>query len=101
MRFAANEPHAFALVFDPKYCQPGAPTEDMAPLIADNEALLADCVQLAQQADVLPSGDPGAVATALWGTVHGLAQLVMAGHIPLQQAEAALGALLPPPVHPQ
>ena len=101
VRFAANEPHAFALVFDPQYCQPGAPTEDMAPLIADNEALLADCVQLAQQAGVLPSGDPGAVATALWGTVHGLAQLVMAGHVPLQQAEAALGALLPPPVHPQ
>lgn len=101
VRFAANEPNAFALVFDPQYCQPGTPTEDMAPLIAENEALLAGCVLQAQRAGVLPSGDPGPVATALWGTVHGLAQLVMAGHVPLPAADAALGALLPPRPHPQ
>lgn len=89
------------MVFDPQYCKPGAPTEDMAPLIAENEALLARCVLNAQQEQVLPPGDPGLVATALWGTVHGLAQLVMAGHVPLTAAEAALGALLPPPPYPQ
>lgn len=101
VRFAAREPNAFALVFDPLYCQPGAPTEDMEPLITANEALLADCVQQAQQAGVLPPGDPAPAATALWGTVHGLAQLVIAGHVPLPAAEAALGALPAPAPHTQ
>ncbi|MEZ5662127.1 MAG: TetR/AcrR family transcriptional regulator [Burkholderiaceae bacterium] len=101
VRFATREPHTFALVFDPQYCRPGEPSQDMAPLIADNEALLADCVCQAQKAGLLPAGDSGAIATALWGTVHGLAQLVMAGHIPLPGAEAALDALLPPTSHPQ
>ena len=49
----------------------------------------------AQQAGVLPPGETPPIATALWGTVHGLAQLVMAGHVPLPAAEAALAALLP------
>lgn len=95
VRFAAREPHAFALVFDPQYCKPGTPTEDMSPLITANEALLAACVDEAQRFGVLPPGDTGPIATALWGTVHGLAQLVMAGHVPLPEAEAALSALLP------
>jgi AcrR family transcriptional regulator len=99
--FAMHEPHAFALIFDPAYCQPGAPTEDMAPLIAENETLLAACVQQAQQAGVLPPGPLDALATALWGTVHGLAQLVMAGHVTRSQADVALDALLPSMPHPQ
>jgi AcrR family transcriptional regulator len=101
VRFAASEPHSFALVFDPQYCQPGQPTADMAPLIADNERLLADCVTQAQAAGALPPVPPGPLATALWGTVHGLAQLTMAGHLDLTAAEAALNALLPPAPHPQ
>jgi AcrR family transcriptional regulator len=101
VRFAASEPHSFALVFDPQYCRPGAPTADMAPLIADNERLLADCVSEAQAAGVLPPMPSGPMATALWGTVHGLAQLTMAGHLDLPAAEAALDALLPPAPHPQ
>lgn len=101
VRFAAEQPHAFGLVFDPQYCKPGEPSEDMAPLIAGNEALLADCVVQAQQAGVLPSGDPAPLCHALWGTVHGLAQLVMAGHLPLDAALVALGALLPTQGHPQ
>ena len=101
VRFAAREPHSFALVFDPQYCRPGAPTADMAPLIAANDRLLADCVARAQSAGVLPPVPPGPLATALWGTVHGLAQLTMAGHLDLPAAEAALDALLPPAPHPQ
>lgn len=101
VRFAAEQPHAFGLVFDPQYCKPGEPSEDMAPLIAGNEALLADCVVQAQQAGVLPSGDPAPLCHALWGTVHGLAQLVMAGHLPLDAALVALGALLPPDAQPR
>jgi len=101
VRFAAREPHSFALVFDPQYCQPGEPTADMAPLIAENERLLADCVARAQSAGVLPPVPPGPLATALWGTVHGLAQLTMAKHLDLPAAEEALDALLPPAPHPQ
>lgn len=99
--FAAREPHAFALVFDPQYCQPGAPTQDMAPLIEANEALLANCVLKAQAQGVLPAGEALPIITALWGTVHGLAQLVMAGHIGLEAAQGAVGALLPSAANPQ
>lgn len=101
VRFAAREPHSFALVFDPQYCRPGEPSADMAPLIADNEDLLAACVTQAQAVGVLPPVPPAPLATALWGTVHGLAQLTMAGHLDLPAAEAALEALLPPAPHPQ
>lgn len=100
VRFAAREPHSFALVFDPQYCRPAEPSAEMAPLIADNEALLAECVVRAQAAGALPPVATGPLATALWGTVHGLAQLTMAGHLDLPAAEAALDALLPAPPHP-
>ncbi len=101
VRFAAQEPHCFALVFDPQYCSPGEPSEEMAPLIAENERLLGDCVNQAQIAGVLPPVPARHLATGLWGAVHGLAQLTMAGHIDLPAAEAALDALLAANPHPQ
>jgi AcrR family transcriptional regulator len=101
MRFAAQEPHCFALVFDPQYCSPGEPSEEMAPLIAENERLLADFVNQARTAGVLPPVPAQHLATGFWGAVHGLAQLTMAGHIDLPAAEAALDALLAATPHPQ
>lgn len=94
IRFAADEPHAFALIYDPQICPPGQPSDEMAPLIAANEALLGTCVANAQAAGVLPGHQPQPLATALWGAVHGLAQLVMAGHLPLDAADPALRALV-------
>ncbi|MFT3779753.1 MAG: TetR/AcrR family transcriptional regulator [Ottowia sp.] len=94
--FAHAQPNAFALVFDAQLCPPGAPNAESAPLIAANEALLRDCVAAMQQADDLPDVDGDALGAALWGTVHGLAQLVMAGHLPMQAVEPALRALLAP-----
>ena len=88
VRFAAEEPNAFALVFDAQLCPPGAPNEETAPLIAANEQLLQGCVAAALADGVLGPADPEALGAALWGTVHGLAQLVMAGHLH-QQVEAA------------
>ena len=94
VRFAHEQPNAFALVFDAQLCPPGAPNADSAPLIAANEALLRDCVAALQQADDVPDVDGDALGAALWGTVHGLAQLVMAGHLPMDAVEPALRALL-------
>jgi AcrR family transcriptional regulator len=90
VRFAAAHPHAFAVIYDPTVCVPGAPTETMAPLIAAEEQLLGAAV-----AEALPDLDPAAVAAfsaAAWGTAHGLAQLTRAGHLSLEQALAALDA---------
>jgi len=92
--FAHAQPNAFALVFDAQLCPPGAPNAESAPLIAANEALLRECVAALQQADGVPDVDADALGAALWGTVHGLAQLVMAGHLPPQAVEPALRALL-------
>ena len=35
-----------------------------------------------------------ALSAALWSTVHGMAQLIMLGHLPLEAAEPALHALV-------
>lgn len=94
VRFAHEQPNAFALVFDAQLCPPGAPNAESAPLIAANEALLRDCVHALQQADGAPDVDGDALGAALWGTVHGLAQLVMAGHLPMDAVGPALRALL-------
>ena len=94
VRFAHEQPNAFALVFDAQLCPPCAPNADSAPLIAANEALLRDCVAALQQADDVPDVYGDALGAALWGTVHGLAQLVMAGHLPMDAVEPALRALL-------
>jgi AcrR family transcriptional regulator len=96
VRFAAEHPHAFNLAFDPRICPPGNPLPETAPLIACNETLLSDAVMAAQSAGGLPAGDPASLAAALWATVHGLAQLVMAGLLPIEAAEPALWSLAAP-----
>lgn len=92
--FAAAEPHAFALVYDPELCPPADPSPERAPLIAANERLLDRCVRDAQAAGWRARADPAQLGLALWAAVHGLATLVMAGHLPHEQAEPALRALL-------
>lgn len=92
--YAADHPQSFALVFDPEYCPPGAPSADMAPLITANEELLATEVEALVQVDGFTGRDPKALAAGLWATVHGLAQLVMLGHLPREAATPALVALV-------
>lgn len=92
--YAAEHPQAFALVFDPEYCAPGDPDADMAPLITRNEELLAREVAALVQEPGFAGRDPAALAAALWATVHGMAELVMLGHLPREAAEPALAALV-------
>ncbi|WP_306231997.1 TetR/AcrR family transcriptional regulator [Agrococcus beijingensis] len=93
VRFAAERPHAFAVIYDPAVCVPGQPTDTMAPLIAAEEQLVGDVVR-----DVLGEDADGAaieaLAAASWGVAHGLAQLAQAGHLTLEQALAAVDAFV-------
>ncbi len=90
---ALAHPHAFAVVFDPDVCTPGAPTEAMTPLIRGNEQLLDEAVA-AFRPDASPA-EATALAAGLWAAVHGLAALATAGHLPVDAARPALDALLP------
>ncbi|MBA3781753.1 MAG: TetR/AcrR family transcriptional regulator [Nocardioides sp.] len=92
--YAADHPQAFALVFDPEYCAVGAPSAEMVPLIARNEELLGGEVAALVAEPGYAGRDPLALAAALWSTVHGMAQLIMLGHLPREAAEPALEALL-------
>lgn len=92
--YAAAHPQAFALVFDPDYCAAGAPSAEMAPLIARNEELLGSLVDELVQEPGWEGRDPMALSAALWSTVHGMAQLITLGHLPPEAAEAALDALV-------
>jgi AcrR family transcriptional regulator len=94
VRYAAAHPQAFALVFDPDYCAAGSPSEQMAPLIARNEDLLGGEVAALVQEPGWEGRDAMALSAALWSTVHGMAQLIMLGHLPLEAAEPALDALV-------
>lgn len=94
VRYAAAHPQAFALVFDPDYCAAGSPSEEMAPLITRNEDLLGGEVEALVREPGYEGRDPIALSAALWSTVHGMAQLVTLGHLPLEAAEPALDALV-------
>lgn len=91
--YAAQHPQAFTLIFDPEICPPDRPSP-LTPLIERNHALLDSLIQAALHAGQLRSDQPQALAAALWGTVHGLAQLVLLGHLPPDAVPAALHALL-------
>lgn len=89
--YAAEYPERFRVVYDPDVCVPGVPTATMAPLIEEMEQLLVDAVSpLAPDADAEALT---ALTTAAWGGVHGLAELIVAGHVQLEEARPALLAL--------
>lgn len=92
--YAAAHPQAFALIFDPEYCAAGQPSQEMAPLIARNEELLGGQVAALVEEPRFAGSDPTALAASLWSTVHGMATLVVLGHLPREAAEPALVALL-------
>lgn len=85
IRFAAEHPNSFDVIYDPTVCIPGAPTETMAPLIEQLEATLAAAAASAGL-------DHAADVAALWGLVHGLGTLAAAGHLSLDDALEAFGA---------
>ncbi|WP_158263774.1 TetR/AcrR family transcriptional regulator [Deinococcus arcticus] len=91
--YAAQQPHAFTLIFDPQLCPPGA-VSPFTPLIERNQALLARVLAEAHASGDLRAAQPEVLAQGLWAAVHGLAQLVMTGHLPPQATPQILWGLL-------
>jgi AcrR family transcriptional regulator len=85
LRFAVERPNGFDVIYDPTVCIPGAPSEIMAPLIAELENLLGTASAAAGL-----SGDDAFLG--VWGLMHGLGPLCAAGHFPLDAALAAYDA---------
>lgn len=98
VEWASRHPGAFALVFDPEICDPSQPSDQMAPLIRENEQLLHAVVQAAalHASTGMQEGDAAMapLEIALWGMVHGLAVLHVAGHFPAEAIRPALEASL-------
>lgn len=96
VQYASEFPERFRIIYDPAVCVPGSPTAEMAPLISAVEEILT----LATRA-TSPTASPAtltALTTGIWGTMHGLAELVVAGDIARDDAEPALRALFDPSV---
>ena len=103
--WAADHPGAFAVIYDPEICDPREPSDAMAPLIRENEALLHAATRAAASAAAGPAAGAASPAQegevrmepieiALWGMVHGLAVLHVAGHFPAEAIRPALEASL-------
>ncbi|MBH0097665.1 TetR/AcrR family transcriptional regulator [Salinibacterium sp. NSLL150] len=89
--YAADFPERFRLIYDPSVCIPGSPSAEMKPLLEQTEGVLARAT-----AALLPpeqQAPAAALATAVWGVVHGLAELVVAGHISRAEVEPAMVSL--------
>ncbi len=93
--YGVAHPNAFALIFDPTVSPPGAPPDELAPLIAEHTRLLAGLIERAQGAGRLRvQGPPDALAAALWSLVHGVAVLVSAGRLPADATAGVLAAMV-------
>lgn len=91
VHYAVEHPNAFSLIFDPELCPPSKSGPAMNTLVDANQAMLAGLV-----AELMPGADDrahAAHAAGLWATVHGLAQLVTAGHLPRDVVRPALESL--------
>jgi len=89
--YAAQHPERFRVVYDPEVCVPGSPSVAMAPLLAGVEGILADMT-----ATLFPDAAAdriGPLVISVWASVHGLAELVVAGHVAEGDAEPTLRAL--------
>ncbi len=97
VRYGAEHPHAFALIFDTEISPPANPPPALEPLIAAHATLLRDAIADALRAGRLPAGaDPATLGAALWSQAHGLTQLVITGRIPAGHVATTLAAFLGP-----
>lgn len=92
--YAADHPHAFALINDPMVNPPGQESGPDADLIARSARGLAETADAAR--DWLPGAGGPDVVTGLWALVHGLAHLVTTGHLDRDRVAAVLDAALLP-----
>lgn len=90
--YAQDHPHGFGIVFDPEVCVPGRPSEAMAPLIRANEEMIAEVV--ADAAPELDAATREAAVAGVWGLAHGLATLVVAGHIDAAHVGAGIDGVI-------
>lgn len=88
--FATQQTHAFALIYDPEVCRPG---QESAAHRANHDLLLGTAQRCVTRG-LLPDSPPEVLAAGLWSTVHGLANLILLGHLPLMVAQPALRALI-------
>ncbi|CAM3268147.1 hypothetical protein DEDE109153_08675 [Deinococcus deserti] len=89
IQFALQHTNAFHLIFDPSLCIPDQPS----PVHQANQQLLRFTIERCMAQGSVPPNDPDLVAAGMWGTVHGLAQLILLGHLPAEAARPALQAL--------
>ncbi len=96
VQFALQHPNAYSLIFDPEYCGPQNSSTALHSLIQANQELLTQTIKAVQATGHLPNHNQNSdlLAPALWGTVHGLAQLILLGHLPPEITAATLRALL-------
>jgi AcrR family transcriptional regulator len=95
VHYAHEHPSRFVTIFDPAMNRARAPvTPVFAQSVARHTELLRHTVGRAVQTGALPATDTALTAEALWAQVHGLATLVMLGHLPVARTTAVLGALL-------
>lgn len=86
--WAASHPSRFTIIFDPAW-NSGTGTGVLAGEATRHEALLQRLTTAAIDAGVL-SGPAPAAAMYLWALVHGLATLVILGHVARADVPAAL-----------
>lgn len=92
IHYAAAHRSRFRLLNDPDVCDPRNPSPTMAPLLDRVHVILGGLVD-----ELDPNAAPehrGALRTAIWGAVHGLAELVLTGQIAEDETAPALAALL-------
>lgn len=68
------------------------PSEELGEARVRAVARIFDAVQRAQASGAFRPADPATVTASLWAQVHGLASLIIAGHLP-PEADPALAAL--------
>jgi AcrR family transcriptional regulator len=90
--YAHAHPQGFAVIFDPDVCEPGNAGPEMGALIAANEALIGEAI--ARIAPDMDGAEREAAVVGAWGAAHGLAQLVAAGHVPIEAVRPAFEAYL-------
>ncbi|WP_415784303.1 TetR/AcrR family transcriptional regulator [Deinococcus saxicola] len=82
VHFATAHPNAFSLIFDPEICPPNGSDTSAATSVQANHELLGRVIHDCQAAGYFPGHDSAVVGAALWATVHGLAHLILLGHLP-------------------
>ncbi len=82
LRFAAEEPDYYRLMFEFREKFASAPSAEQAAAVRRSQRPLADAVAMAAKAGLL-EGDPMTVAHLAWAALHGVASLHLADKLKL------------------